>query len=722
MDLHMENVAATLTGPAIVDPESLLYPGRPRVTESNPTSTARKFPSCIETGFITFGENGADGHRYETGGLRGSGLRGSARARRVWTGLRTDAIGFSDQHEFQAPSANRVVLRRGEETAEQRPEDYQSDLLDGFAAMYRFWAANRADILGPGGALSAFDGRHARVLFRPTNQYAVLQDVLTAPKYQSSGVTRSTSLDVMARPFTMDRAQPLAWPVFVEERQALDDLDIPHFTVATGETVVRAGGHVVGDRFFSRPGLEMARDRIRSLSEPDLQVQLEWIARSLSESSTSRFHVATPRVPDTPSSEDAAAARHLTLATWIGEEFLDRAAVDGDALAWNLLTPGQTVGEVERHVLYGGTLGPALFLAALAQVTGEPRWASAARRAALPVCRFADDLRHGGSLAGNPIGIGVGIGSIVYGLRWLGGLLDDEALVDRAVRVAGSLDRATIAADRDLDIIGGSAGAILSLLSLQEAFGDRFLDQAILCGDHLLASQVHTHWGSNWPSRDARLLAGFAHGAAGIAYALVRLYEATGARKYLDAALRGHRYERAIYSAAHKNWPLVRSAGHLPGNVAVVMTAWCHGAPGIGLARSLVRDTIVREDPEVEEEITIALTTTAALPGNPGDHVCCGNMGRCDVLFTAGRRLGRQESIDAATALAKAVEDQALARGYFQFVSYGSEYVVFEPGFFQGLSGIGYQLLRLAAPSRLPSVLAFESRVAVGSETVEVRS
>jgi hypothetical protein len=168
------------------------------------------------------------------------------------------------------------------------------------------------------------------------------------------------------------------------------------------------------------------------------------------------------------------------------------------------------------------------------------------------------------------------------------------------------------------------------------------LDQAILCGDHLLATQVHTHWGSNWPSRDARLLAGFAHGAAGIAYALVRLYEATGTRKYLDAALRGHRYERAIYSAAHKNWPLVRSAGHLPGNVAVVMTAWCHGAPGIGLARSLVRDTIVHEDPEVAEEIDIALTTTAALPGNPGDHVCCGNMGRCDVLFTAGRRLGRQ--------------------------------------------------------------------------------
>ena len=716
MDLHMENVAATLSGPAIVDPESLLYPGRPRVVESNPGSAGKKAAASVETGFITFGENGADGRRYETGGLRGTGLRGSTRARRAWTGLGTDAITFSERHEFQAPSANRVVLNG----VEQRPEDYQAELLDGFAATYRFCARMRDEITGPNGALSVFEGRRARVLFRPTNQYAVLQDVLGAPKYQASGVTRSTSLDVMARPFSMDRAQPVAWPVAIEERDALENLDIPHFTVAAGETVVRAAERVIGDRFFSKPGLEMARDRFSRLSEADLAVQLEWIERSLSESQASQFHVAAPAVPAASASEDASAARHLAMATWIGGEFLDRATEDGDALAWRLHTPGYAAGAVERHVLYNGTLRPALFLAALAHVTGERSWGAAARRAAVPVCQFADGVTGGVSLAGNPLGIGSGIGSIVYGLRWLGALLEDDAFVDRAVRVAAAIEPSMIANDRDLDIIGGSAGAILALLSLQESLGDRFLDRAIACGDQLVASQIHTHWGSNWPSSDHRLLAGFAHGAAGIAYALIRLYEATGKRRYLDAALRGHRYERAVYSAAHKNWPLVRSAGHLPGNVAVTMTAWCHGAPGIGLARSLVRDAIVREDPEVADEIEIALTTTAEFAGNPGDHLCCGNIGRCDVLFTAGRQLARQPTLEAATALAVRVEDQALSRGYFQFVSPGSEYVVFEPTFFQGLSGIGYQLLRLAAPSRLPSILAFEGRVtaAVRSATV----
>jgi type 2 lantibiotic biosynthesis protein LanM len=707
MDLHMENVAATRRGPVIVDPESLLYPGRPRVTESNPRSHDRKSPSCVETGFITFGETGPDGLRYETGGLRGTGLRGSARARRQWTGLRADALGFTEQHEFQAPSANRVVLRG----MEQRPEAYRTELLDGFAATYRFCADMRDRLVDPNGPLSAFEGRRARVLFRPTNQYAVLQDVLAAPKYQASGIARSTALDVMARPFTMDRARPLAWPVAVEERRALENLDVPHFTVATGETAVHAGDRPVGDRFFSRSGLEMARDRMRGLSEADLAIQLEWIERSLSESATSRFHVAAPTAAPHGTSEAAAAARHIAVASWIGREFLDRASADADALTWRLHAPGQTVGEVDRHAIYSGSLGPALFLAALARVTDEGSWAAAARQAAVPVCRFVEDLRGGVSLAGNPLGIGSGVGSIVYGLRWLGTLLDDTAFVDLATRVAAAIEPSAIEGDRDLDIIGGSAGAILSLLSLQAAIGDRVLDRAIMCGDRLVATQVHTHWGSNWPSRDSRMLAGFAHGAAGIAYALVRLYEATGKRTYLDAALRAHRYERSVYSAAHRNWPLVRSAGHLPGNVAIVMTAWCHGAPGIGLARALVRDAVIREDPEVDQEIEIALTTTAALAGNPGDHLCCGNIGRCDVLFTAGRLLGRQSAIDAAASLAARIEDQALARGYFQFVSPGSEYVVFEPGFFQGLSGIGYQLLRLAAPARLPSMLAFEGRV-----------
>jgi GNAT superfamily N-acetyltransferase len=52
---------------------------------------------------------------------------------------------------------------------------------------------------------------------------------------------------------------------------------------------------------------------------------------------------------------------------------------------------------------------------------------------------------------------------------------------------------------------------------------------------------------------------------------------------------------------------------------------------------------------------------------------------------------------------------RAREKKHFRLASSGFEYPVFDPGFFQGLSGIGYQLLRVAAPSVVPSVLAFES-------------
>jgi type 2 lantibiotic biosynthesis protein LanM len=718
-DLHMENVVATRRGPVLVDPESILQPGRPRAQDPRPGSGVKPpaGPPCVATGLITFAEGGADGGRYETGGLRGTGLRGTARARRVWKGIRSDALHFKDEHEFQAPSANRVVL----DGVVQRLEDYQDELIEGFTSAYRQLAAKAGEVTAPGGPLAGFAGRQVRILFRPTNQYAVVQDVLAAPKYQASGVTRTYGFDALARPFALDQTRPVAWPLAIAEREALERLDIPHFTVGADDIVLRAGDRVIGDRFFARPGLDVARERVLGMSEADLQFQLAWIARSLAESATSHFHIE-PVFPSPSGKSDAEdlTRLHVSLAEWIGREFLDRAVRTGESLTWTLQPPGVTPVGAEAHYLDGGSLGPALFLSALAQVTGDRSWAEAARLASAAASAFAarSDLRA--AIAGTPLGIGGGLGSLIYGLLWIGKLLGDDSYIDLAARVARSLEPADTGSDRDTDVLGGSAGAILALLALQNEIGGPFLDRASAYGEHLIAAQVHTHWGSNWLSRDGRLLSGFAHGAAGIAYSLIRLFEATGKRTYLEAALRGHRYERAVFSPLHRNWPLIRSAGHLPGNVAVVMTAWCHGAPGIGLARALVRDTVIGDDPEVAGEIDVALTTTAALPGNPGDHLCCGNIGRCEVLLTAGRRLARQSAIDAATALATRVEQQVLRRQRFQFVASGYEYIVFDATFFHGLSGIGYQLLRLAAPSDLPSVMAFEGPVTARAEVAAI--
>ncbi|MGE5244197.1 MAG: type 2 lanthipeptide synthetase LanM [Betaproteobacteria bacterium] len=710
-DLHMENIVATRRGPVLVDPELTLQPTRERETQPGAAGPASE--PCVASGILTFAEVGADGGRYETGGLRGEGLRGSARPRRSWKGQRTDGLHFVEEHEFDATAANRVTVGG----VVQHPEYYRDDLLAGFAATYRFFSGRRDEILGAGGPLAAFAARTVRVMFRATNQYAVVQDLLAAPKYQQSGVARSCALDVLARPFALDRDRPAAWPILVAERRALERLDIPRFTVEANGIAVGADHEVAADGVFTRSGLDAVRERIAALSEQDLGVQLEWIVRSLSESATSRFRAAAPALRPGGPAADATADEMLAVAVWIGREYLQRAERSGGGLAWTLQPPGSEVAGVAAHFLDSGSLGPPLFLAALARATGEASWADAARMACLPACTFFERAAARRWPAGEPIGAGTGWGSIVYGLLWIGRLLEDEQYVRLARRVAESIDASHVATDNRLDILSGSAGAILALLALTPTAGDGVTDLAVACGDHLLATQVHTHWGSAWPSRDRRMLAGFAHGAAGIAYALVRLHQATGTRAYLDAAVRAHRYERAVFSPVHRNWPVLRAAGHLPGNVAVPMTAWCHGAPGIALARALVGEAVAGVDADVAFDLEVALETTAKLPGSAADHLCCGNAGRCDVLLTAGEALGRPDLVSAARTIAAKVMRQAVRRGKFEFVSPAYEYAVFDAGFFYGLAGIGYALLRVAAPSRLPSILAFEPRLADDSGT-----
>jgi lantibiotic modifying enzyme len=73
-------------------------------------------------------------------------------------------------------------------------------------------------------------------------------------------------------------------------------------------------------------------------------------------------------------------------------------------------------------------------------------------------------------------------------------------------------------------------------------------------------------------------------------------------------------------------------------------------------------------------------------------------MGRAEVLLEAARYLDRPELEVQAQRRASCVVTGLLP----------SELRPFIPGFFQGSAGIGYGLLRLAAPDRLPSILLWE--------------
>jgi len=718
-DLHMENLVATTEGPVLIDTEMLLQPEVDREDSAGPpgvivSTSERVDESCIGTGLLTLLRPGFDGSLRDIGGLRGTGGRRSELTRRRWHDVGTDSVHHVTENIFVPAFSNEVRL----DGTLQAPEQYADEVRDGFARTYSFALQHRSALLDADGPLSRFAAQRVRVLFRNSAHYGELLHMLAAPRYQRSGTTRSLAIDALNRVFSFEIDRPLLWALVADERKSLDQLDIPVFSVtASSDTLVTEEGRQVSG-YLRRSGLAGVEDRLRSLSPEDLATQIELLDWSLSSPLGARFrselHGPSSVADDqeSPAAVRSAEAEEMVAhAVWIGEELLARAGRSGNGLDWPLPEILRRHGEregMDTWSLYDGAGGVALFLAALGASTGDERWRVAAGEAARPMSEVLEAANGDDLAAAHGVGGCKGLGSIIYAATLIGRLSGTDSFIELAERASRHLSAENLAAASSPDVVDGVAGAILALLALHDEVGDeRLLDLARAAGDHLLATKIESPaGGAAWPVRGL-LLAGFAHGAAGIGYALARLSAITGEDAYLRTAARAYHYERSLFSAQQGNWRILRPGSRTPQNVVEFMTAWCHGAPGIGLARVLSLDVLRNQ--EILGEIEVAMRTTAELRGGEWDHLCCGGLGRADALLTVGTRLGSRVLVEAAHTVANATVRRAAKNGHFNVPSTPFERRVVAPSFFQGVSGIGYQLLRLSDPQSFPSVLGFET-------------
>jgi type 2 lantibiotic biosynthesis protein LanM len=358
--------------------------------------------------------------------------------------------------------------------------------------------------------------------------------------------------------------------------------------------------------------------------------------------------------------------------------------------------------------LYEGAPGIAVYFAALSRVDANAEYRELALEAVVPLRRLLDRLLNEPTRAqAMRLACGglVGLGSYVYALLTVGRLCDAPELLADALRVTCLITPEQVAVDPVLDVVSGAAGCILSLLTLARHVpganerGQTPQELAALCAEHLLRRRIDRDDGSTaWLTNPQYpVLTGFAHGSTGIACALLKLYAVGGGAALLTTALRAWEFERSTFSAEHENW-IDQTSPHLR-----FLNQWCFGAPGIALGR-LATLAIVHDD-RVEKEIRIGLRHTATLDLSAMDHICCGDMGRVDVLLAAASRLGLPELRTTANKIARRVLERASRRGRFVGLVKGGAR---DPSLFSGEAGIGYTLLRLARPDQLPCLLTLE--------------
>jgi type 2 lantibiotic biosynthesis protein LanM len=353
--------------------------------------------------------------------------------------------------------------------------------------------------------------------------------------------------------------------------------------------------------------------------------------------------------------------------------------------------------------LYGGTTGIALFLAAFVRVSGENELRPLVLEILEPLRkRLAAIVADPDRASSFRLGVGglIGLGAFVYSFRRIGEWLGEWDLVREARNLVPFFSEERIAADRFLDVVGGAAGGVLSLLALGMPEDPAARTAAVYCGERLLSARLDQDGQpAGWRTLPCRPLSGFSHGAAGICHSLLRLYEWTKEGALREAAQEGLAFERSLYDPAAGNWQDLRNPG------AGFSASWCHGAPGIALGR--LGTLHVLDDEQVREEIHVALETTRSAVLGHLDHVCCGNMGRAEILLYASQKLERPDLLSAAHELAGLVLKRARARGRFGWVA-DPDVDVFDPSFFTGAAGVGYSLLRLVRPDLLPCLLLLE--------------
>ena len=88
--------------------------------------------------------------------------------------------------------------------------------------------------------------------------------------------------------------------------------------------------------------------------------------------------------------------------------------------------------------------------------------------------------------------------------------------------------------------------------------------------------------------------------------------------------------------------------------------------------------------------------------------LCHGDLGNSELFHVAGNVLGRPEWNRMAHAVGMNVIKEKQEIGKYK-TGVGRHIEI--PGLFMGLSGIGYQLLRLAKPNQVPSVLTLEKPI-----------
>ncbi|MFN8125323.1 MAG: type 2 lanthipeptide synthetase LanM family protein [Candidatus Nanopelagicales bacterium] len=700
-DAHYENVVACGGQPILVDAETLFHPMVSPTAPEEIDSFAAE--TVLRTGMLPGWLVAGPGQAAYDPSALGVAPPPPDFTSTGWAHVNTDAMVRAPVPTTPDPPLSLPVAAGAPHPLPQHVDD----LVAGFTQFHRACRQEpfRSQLLT---RVAAFRGLPRRLVLRATRVYVVVQRQALSADSLTDTNRRAVRLEQLTRSSLVAGRKDPHWDVFHAELQDLENLDVPYFDYRLGSDEVRSAlGPISG--IVPEDGIDAALARIRRLDDDDLDRQVRLIRGSVHARFTMADRAGPPASPSPRSPAPVDREAWGSVGSQVMADLHAAALADpaGDGDTWLTLTVLPDGVHTALGPISGGYYDGRAGVAAAQRIGADLGFGStlsdAAARTMRPVLQplSADhDYRRFRHL--RDLGLGfTGVGGLLRALT----PTDGDAAGERRVReLLARFPDDLIARDRVLDLIGGVAGLIRPLADLTRGESDpRTAALLAAAAAHLDAGQGPD---GGWPTVSAdRPLTGLAHGAAGGGLALIEAGTALDRADWIDAGAAAFRYESACFDPDLGTWPDFRKSS---GDGSPFMVAWCHGAPGIGLAR-LRALHLLPDHPDADRwsrdlEVAMAVTGSAADPGT--DHLCCGMLGRAAVLRIAGRRNGRSDWVADADRLTAGVVSRYRDSGQFRlpFDIPDSPGLV-SPGLMTGLSGVAAHLWATSRDGDLADLL-----------------
>jgi lantibiotic modifying enzyme len=666
-DFHSDNVIHAGEHPVLIDVEGLFrtppcFMVRPELSESDPGLECRDGYGVQHTALLPMG--------FRSGGNFGGLWKKS-------TGSEMEALDFATGQ------------------AEQ--------VISGFRRMYRCLMEHRTELSD---LFELRSGKRIlqRFLFRNTELYSEILRKLSVRSMMVDSANMVPIIDSLARAFLVYGFAERFRGILKAEQRSLFDSDIPIFASSLDSRSLVTDDGTVIERAFEQTPAEHALRHIERLSEEDMERQIQQIRSSLAlpalnlacRSVFAPFGISGGEMPNSSKSMNCPRLSELidTVLSYSRNRLNNIVNYAGNsqrAIRWtfSFVSPSSCYDQPDVALtLFDGFSGVALFAAAV-QSRGNSSAASEILRGLSEILNqtFISGLRQFVRLRG--ISALTGFCGISYAAAHAGRILNRRELIDSAIQALSVISDEDFSRMQSIELYGGLAGVISVLCTLAEISGDlSLLERACQLGERVVTSPCLPDLLQDQLtlSRTNRPVLGLATGAAGTGLAILRLARMTHrddfdqcGRSLIAADVR--RFARKSVQEMLQKLGLLNSSSF--------------GTPGLGAVLGLLESKgIVIDCP-----LDIRRSETESVV----DQVCVGELGRIEPYLCSPGPENDFRAAEIITAFLRRFFETGRERCFLPGV-----FDEVHPGLFQGISGIGYQLIRSQDPVKFKSFLLLE--------------